>query len=436
MSALQKQIFEMLMKSQHWHKNMLQDYQFDQLEQLVRHARQHTPFYSKRLDVLFRSDGTINWERWHDVPILTRNDLAQYHEGLLSNHLPQAHGHFADFMSSGTTGLPVKVRQTALAAQAWGASYWRAHKWWGLDWSRTMCHWPSNNSGPDTTKPDKDLGPWGNPDYSESKHGKYFMVERIRPTDERLEHLRKYDVSYLESRSNVPFATAVEANRMGIATNLKTIIGYSMSVEDEYRATCRKVFGAGYQAIYSSKEGGKIGYTCGTSNGYHICAEYIFVEILDEDGHPCPIGKTGRIVITPFLSSAQPLIRYDQGDLGMWGDACTCGVTLPVLSQLSGRVFHLFKFPGGRTLAPTIPDYLRQQLGALTWQFAQVDTTVVEVRYVPEHVQTAEIVDRIAGIIRKFFDPDITIQMKCLSEIPASPGGKYIKYVCELSNNK
>jgi len=40
------------------------------LERLIRHARAHVPFYrdTGRLDALFKSDDTIHWENWSQVP--------------------------------------------------------------------------------------------------------------------------------------------------------------------------------------------------------------------------------------------------------------------------------------------------------------------------------------------------------------------------------
>jgi phenylacetate-CoA ligase len=46
--------------------------------------------------------------------------------------------------------------------------------------------------------------------------------------------------------------------------------------------------------------------------------EYNWVEILDDDGRPCAVGQTGRIVITPLRKMAFPLIRYAIGDSGRW----------------------------------------------------------------------------------------------------------------------
>ena len=75
---LQREHFEMLMESQYWPADRLLDYQRTQLEHLVRHAKANVPFYENRLDRLFSPFGTIDWDQWTRLPILTRQDLGDH----------------------------------------------------------------------------------------------------------------------------------------------------------------------------------------------------------------------------------------------------------------------------------------------------------------------------------------------------------------------
>src|SRR5208337_1136895 len=47
-------------------------------------------------------------------------------------------------------------------------------------------------------------------------------------------------------------------------------------------------------------------------------------------------------------------IRYRTGDIGyMAADGlCACGITLPLLESVEGRVAHYMHFPGGRQISP------------------------------------------------------------------------------------
>ena len=76
-----------LRKTQYLPPERLLAYQRGLLEQLVRHALAHVPFYrdTGRLDALFRRDDTIDWERWGEVPLLTRSDVQRAGPALRSD---------------------------------------------------------------------------------------------------------------------------------------------------------------------------------------------------------------------------------------------------------------------------------------------------------------------------------------------------------------
>jgi phenylacetate-CoA ligase len=84
-----QQIFDMLMESQFWSADQMRDYQRSQLAQLLRHAKAHVPFYKTRLDCVLRKDGSIDWDRWEEIPIVTRADLRDRGGEMLSTFVPQ-----------------------------------------------------------------------------------------------------------------------------------------------------------------------------------------------------------------------------------------------------------------------------------------------------------------------------------------------------------
>jgi phenylacetate-CoA ligase len=87
-----EQILEMLMESQFWPPDVMRDFQRTQLEQLLRHARANVPFYETRLDCMFREDDSIDWARWDEIPLLTRQDVQNHRKDLLARELPPGHG--------------------------------------------------------------------------------------------------------------------------------------------------------------------------------------------------------------------------------------------------------------------------------------------------------------------------------------------------------
>src|SRR5207247_3178918 len=76
------------------------------LEPLIRHARTHVPFYrdSGRLDVLFGAGGAIDWDRWSEIPPLSRGDVQRAGDALRSEMFQ---GDSQPYATSGSTGAPL-----------------------------------------------------------------------------------------------------------------------------------------------------------------------------------------------------------------------------------------------------------------------------------------------------------------------------------------
>src|SRR5262245_26228438 len=106
------QFLSSLEKTQYLPPDKLRLYQQRLLDRLLRHARAETEFYRERLQPVFRSDDTIDWDRWTDIPILTRAE-AQANEATLSTtNLPRAAGGVVPTVTSGSTAQPLRHYNT------------------------------------------------------------------------------------------------------------------------------------------------------------------------------------------------------------------------------------------------------------------------------------------------------------------------------------
>ena len=110
----QKNIFDMFMESQYWPLDIMRDYQRTQLAQLLRHAKERPVFYKTRLDPIFTKTGDIDWEHSARNPIVTRADLRDRREEMLTTALPPGHGPSKTFHSSGSSGVPIAMGSTKM----------------------------------------------------------------------------------------------------------------------------------------------------------------------------------------------------------------------------------------------------------------------------------------------------------------------------------
>src|SRR4029078_7700513 len=117
-----------------------QAYQRQALERLLRHARAQVPFYrdSGRLDVLFAADDGIAWERWDEVPTLSRVEAQENAEALYAETVPPSCGDVVKGYTAGSTGTPLAYRTNPLLAAAGSATLERGFVWAGLPAELTL----------------------------------------------------------------------------------------------------------------------------------------------------------------------------------------------------------------------------------------------------------------------------------------------------------
>ncbi|MEQ1899985.1 MAG: hypothetical protein ABL866_04560 [Devosia sp.] len=429
--SLQQQFFEMLMVSQYWPEAQLRDYQRSQMGQFLKHARAHVPFYKTRLDPIFRPDGEIDWDRWGEVPILKRAELAEHGEALKADELPKGHGGKSVSTTSGTSGRPIAVTSSQLAHMALRANRFRSYKWHGADWGKKSVSVFGEDAAEAPWPNGEVVGPWGPAWDPETPNGAIIKINRFTDYDKIVEFIGRHRPQSLATGPKTGLAIALEAERIGAHIHFDVFLTQGAMVGELERATMRRVFGARIAELYSSKEGGQIAHGCPDQPGLHVNAESILVEIVDEAGRPCGVGEPGRIILTPFFNSAQPLIRYEQGDVGEWMEPCPCGRHLPRLGNLIGRSTGLFYHPDGRVRAGFLHPDDRAILKCSAWQIAQTGPHRFEVRYVPLDWDVPGDEAEMEGRIKRIYFADAEVGFTRVREIASSRGGKHVEYVNE-----
>jgi phenylacetate-CoA ligase len=435
MDILQKKIFAMLMESQYWPPETMLAYQRNQLSQFLHHARAHVPFYKDRLDPVFKKDGGLEWECWHEVPILTRADVKANGEALLSGMLPIGHGPSHRQVSSGTTGEPVTIHTTYLMNQSGSAAFTRASRWYGGTDADRYCV-AMNPTALDSL----DRGTWavaieatgaieGNLSSGRMAVGQSWLPERILSFMER--HGSNCFSGVCTTLEDVAAAQLRSRGHIG----LRFMVGISMALTERNKLLARQAFNAFAYSAYSSKEADKIAHECPVSGSFHVNGELMLLEIVDDLGKPCRQGESGRVIVTPFFGTAQPLIRYEQGDLATWGKPCACGHSHPVIAKIEGRIRNRFCFPGGHKFTPAVNyEPYRDLLKADKWQVAQTGPLNIEVRFISSAPEEAIDYSGMTRIYREEFHKDVNITYRKVESMPLTAGGKFIDYVNEYQS--
>lgn len=429
-----QRIYEMLMASQFWPPEVMLAYQRTQLTQLLLHARENVPFYKSRLDPVFKKNGDIDWDRWHEIPIVTRVDLRDRRNELLATKLPPDHGPSMPYSTSGSSGIPIAIEITRLWGQANRAALRRFHKLHGIVSTKSSASFSHSLKSDELRTSDYLSKAKEHHSNGAATAARELVLPRSLAESRKLDILEAEGVDYIFDIPNNVEVLAIANLARKNPVRLEALIFHGQGVTLEQRNLFQRSFGARSLLIYSSNEGGLMGYQCVNNHHYHLNPEMVFLEILTAEGRACRPGEAGRVIVTPFFSTALPLVRYEQGDTAEFLPSCTCGSKLPLIGNISGRQDQFFRFPEGiRTATGLSQALLRENLNALAFQLAQVETYKLELRYVPADKNRPINPDPIVAHLRELIHPKLDVVFKPVETVPLNAGGKHQRIVCEIS---
>ncbi|NQU71844.1 MAG: phenylacetate--CoA ligase family protein, partial [Rhodospirillales bacterium] len=216
---------------------------------------------------------------------------------------------------------------------------------------------------------------------------------------------------------------------------LRQVCTVSELVSDRLRDTMRRVWNVPVKDLYSCEEAGCLAHQCPDHDHYHVQSENIYLEIVDENGAPCPAGETGRVLITTLHNFATPLIRYEVGDYAEWGPQCPCGRGLPVITRIHGRRRNRLALPNGNSEFPYLGEYAdyRQITTAIRqFQFIQHSVEEVEMKLVVAEPLTPEQETKIKDLIVRSLGHPFRISISYHDDIPKSASGKFEEFVSRV----
>lgn len=376
-------------------------YAREHYETIARWAWAEHPFYRKHV----RDPSQV-------FPVLTRA-MVQADNDLLLN------GHPETERTAGSTSTPVRVSWSPERAQLEKVDAARMVGWIGeplpvLRIVSTQVHAPGERT---------------------------FDVSR--PVEEQVEFIRRRHAAD-GSCSVVTYPTNLELLCRHIIDHgldfsfVRRVTCLSEVFEPEHDRLIRAAFPNAYANVtYSSVEVGLIAARCPhRPDNYHVMADKLGVEILDEDGKPCRPGELGRVVITDFHNRWSTLIRYAQGDLAA-PVRCDCGrIPLPAITNIVGKVQGVFRTREGRRIiftffSPTFRD--SPEIGQ--YQVIQESFDRFTVRCVPRPgADLAPFKARIRAKFEAEFGSDIGIAYETMERIPREPGGKFLVAICRIAD--
>ncbi len=380
------------------------------LAELVRHARRTAPHYA-RLP-----------ERFEEIPALTRAAVREHAGDLASRDVPEEHRVTREPHSSGSTGVPVTAKIGAVQDAIIEAVSMRDHGWHGRDLTLTAA---SIRAVPDGSA----RAPGGRRDAHWSPHprsGPLVTLDVHTPVREQLVWLAREAPAYVATYASNTEALVDEAARNGTRLPALRELGtFGEVLPPALRGAARRTFGVPVVDAYSSSEVGFIALQCPEHTHYHVQSESVFVEVVRDDGTPCEIGETGRVLVTPLHAFAMPLIRYDLGDYATRGAPCPTGLGLPVLESIVGRVRNMLQLPGGDRVWPRFgSNALGRVAPVKQFRLVQHSLERVVLELVADRL-SPELEARVRKVVLDTLRYPFELELEYKAEIPRSASGKF-----------
>ncbi len=427
-------LVQQLEHSQWWSPEVLREHQFRQLQLLLAHAATTVPFYRRRLKGLgLAASKKITPETWNRIPLLTRREVQVSFGALQSRRLPKPHGKTHEIFTTGATATPIKVVKTELVGLFWQAMTLREHLWHGRDLSRKLAV-IRQAKDPHAVYPDGLRGRrWGPASGEAYVTGPSVLLDLDAKIHQQAEWLQRENPDYLLTFASNLGTLVQYCAEKGIAfSNLKQVLTISEMLRPEARELCRSAWGITVADVYSAQELGVIGLPCPKTEQFHIAAEDVLVEVLDEDGRPCGPGEVGKVVVTALHNFAMPLIRYAIGDLAEVGGACACGRGLPVLRRVLGRDRDMVTLPNGEQHLPNYQGMLAGLDHIIQFQIIRRTVEDLEMKLVARRKLTESEDAELARRVRERFLYPFQVTFTYHDEIPRGPGGKFEDFRSEI----
>lgn len=410
--------------------------QWERLQQVLRHCEAHVPYYGRAFaEAGVRADQIQSPEDMARLPLLSKDDVRRNYEDLIASDGHRGRKLYT-LTTSGSSGIPVRIALDHAAYERRQAAWIRGDRWAGWDVGvKTFQLIGGRPMGATTLW--KELKKRANQAVSRQMIVTALSMSRAILMD-YYRAMNRYRAPILVAYGNSLhlFARFLRENGLtpyrprGIIVCAERIFG----PQKDYIA---EVFGAPVFERYGCMEFSFIAADCDRHRGMHLNSDYLFVEILGDDGRPVPPGESGEVVISSMNNLAMPLIRYRIGDMARWAtQPCTCGRGLPMLSEVTGRTVDMIHTSSGRICSGIVFPYIVDEFPSVAqYQVVQETLDEILIRIIPAEGFEPGVPAGIEAGLRPYLGPEVKLRFETTDHIALSPTGKF-EHIKSLVNGR
>lgn len=409
----------------------LKELQTRKLIQMLAHAYEETPYYKRLFDEHGLAPKDFKDERdLKKLPILSKDQVRRNQAEFLAGSLKN--GPLSIFKTGGSTGVPVEILKDPHTVELINATGLRVFRWtgWNIGEPVGMI--------------------WGNPPIwttvkeklRDALIGPEIYLDTMSLTDASMsafvQRWQQARPTLLRGHSHSIYIFASFCNKNSITTVRPTgIISSSMMLLPSERKVIEQAFACKVTDLYGCEEVGLIGCECSQHNGMHIDMENNYIELLDQHGNDVKPGEDGAVVVTSLLNRSMPLIRYKMGDVASLAQGqCSCGRTLPLMNNISGRVADFLVRKDGSVVAGVslVERTLTKFPGVAQMQIVQEDINniVLKIAKDPDYTDATEraLIDEFKASVGEHN----AIRIEFVASIPQERSGKFRFAISKVPN--
>lgn len=335
-----------------------QEVRRQRLKEIVNHAREHSPYYSKLYENIPEKFGLTDlpptdkktlmehWDEWSCDRDLSLKEVEKFLEDT-NNIGRKMKKKYLVFTTSGSTGNPMVSVYDKTANNIMGGicacrSYARKEdlRAFMKRGGKSIGVFADEGFylGNSSIRSRLRSMPW--------KKKQLAVSSALYPIEKIVRQLNSFQPDMLGGYPSNLELLMEEAKEGRLRISPVIIMTGGEYLSDDLRKKLAETFQCYVQTSYSCTEGGTVACECRKQH-FHINDDWLIVEAVDKDGNPVEDGvQSDKIFLTNLYNYTQPYIRYEVTDrVIMHHEPCGCGKTSPWI-ELEGRTDEVTTFMG------------------------------------------------------------------------------------------
>ncbi|MDC3070895.1 hypothetical protein OA405_00770 [Bacteroidota bacterium] len=332
--------------NQRMDESALNELVWEKTKKLVSHAYANVSWYKDKFDELGLHPFDITKpEYFGQIPILKRHEIINNFDKFISKGVTSKNLKF--ITTGGSSGKPLKIGVSKRRIRE--IQKWQMFDWWNVPLNANMAsiyrgvpvnglkklalsfiNWPQKIIRLDAAKI--------------TSHNIRQFIHQYRKVRPKLIH------GYVGALDALADYILENNIKFDFKPNSIWCTAAPISVVQENKIS--KAFNAPVCDQYGCSELYFVSAECSHKRGLHIFSDSVKVEIVDYRGQTVRNDLYGNIILTNLDEYAFPLIRYENGDRGrILDDKCSCGMTLPLMDKVKGRISDNINLPNSVVLS-------------------------------------------------------------------------------------